>query len=211
MDKKHHWEQVYSTKASDSVSWFQEHAERSLQLIRSTELDKAAAIIDVGGGASTLVDDLVAEGYTNLTVLDLSSAAIAVAKRRLGEHAGTVNWLVGDIVHANFPEHHFDLWHDRAVFHFLTDPKDRQAYVELAMKAVRPGGHVIIATFGEDGPEKCSGLPVVRYRPEALHGEFGEGFLLVDHQKEVHQTPSGSAQQFVYCYCRKGDNQSPLG
>lgn len=206
MDREQHWEQVYSTKASDSVSWFQEHAELSLRLIHNTRLSKDAAIIDVGGGASTLVDDLVAESYTDLTVLDLSSSAISVAKQRLGKHAETVNWMIGDITLAEFPVHRFHIWHDRAVFHFLTNPNDRHAYVERVMRSVRPGGHVIIATFAEDGPEQCSGLPVVRYRPESLHAEFGDAFLLVEHKQEVHHTPSGSNQQFVYCYCRKGSN-----
>lgn len=206
MDRKQHWEQVYSTRASDSVSWFQEHAEQSLRLIHNTGLNKDAAIIDVGGGASTLVDDLAAENYTDLTVLDLSAAALAVAKQRLGKHADPVHWLEGDVTRTQFPIHRFDIWHDRAVFHFLTAPGDRHAYVEQVMRSVRPGGHVIVATFAEDGPEKCSGLPVVRYQPEALHAEFGEAFLLVGHAKEAHHTPGGKIQQFVYCYCRKGNS-----
>ena len=206
MDRKQHWEQVYTTKSSDSVSWFQEHADQSLRLIHKTGIGKDAAIIDVGGGASILVDELVAEGYSDLTVLDLSAAALSVAKQRLGKHAATVHWMEGDITRAEFPVHRFDIWHDRAVFHFLTDPSDRNAYVERVMRAVRPGGHVIIATFGEDGPEKCSGLPVMRYKPESLHAEFGEAFLLVQHDKEAHYTPTGTVQQFVYCYCRKGNS-----
>ena len=205
MDSKRHWEQVYATKSSDTVSWFQEHADQSLRLIHNTELGTDAAIIDVGGGASSLVDDLVAEGYTDLTVLDLSSAALAVAKQRLGKQADAVHWMEGDITRAEFPEHRFDIWHDRAVFHFLTDPADRLAYVERVMQAVRPGGHVIVATFAADGPEKCSGLPVMRYQPEGLHAEFGDAFQLVAHEKEVHHTPFGTDQQFVYCYCRKGN------
>jgi 2-polyprenyl-3-methyl-5-hydroxy-6-metoxy-1,4-benzoquinol methylase len=206
MNRKQHWEQVYATKPSDTVSWFQEHADQSLRLIHKTGLDKNAAIIDVGGGASILVDELVAEGYTDLTVLDLSAAALSVAKQRLGKQAAAVLWMEGDITRAEFPIHRFDIWHDRAVFHFLTDPSDRNAYVERVMRAVRPGGHVIIATFGEDGPEKCSGLPVMRYKPESLHAEFGEAFLLVEHEKEAHHTPAGTVQQFVYCYCRKGNS-----
>ena len=206
MDRKQHWEQVYATKASDSVSWFQEHADQSLRLIQGTGLGKDAAIIDVGGGASRLVDDLVAEGYDDLTVLDLSSAALAVAKHRLEKHADTVRWMEGDVTHAEFPIHRFDIWHDRAVFHFLTDPADRDAYVKQVMHVVRPGGHVIVATFAEDGPEKCSGLPVVRYQPESLHAEFGGAFQLVKHENEAHLTPSGKVQQFVYCYCRKGNS-----
>ncbi len=206
MDRKQHWEQVYSSKESDTVSWFQEHAEQSLRLIHNSGLGKDAAIIDVGGGSSTLVDDLVSEGYTDLTVLDLSSAAIAVAKQRLGKYAGAVHWMEGDITRAEFPMHRFDIWHDRAVFHFLTDPDDRHAYVGRVMRAVRPGGHVIVATFAEDGPEKCSGLPVMRYQPETLHSEFGDDFLLIEHEKEAHRTPLGKVQQFVYCYCRKGNS-----
>jgi len=206
MDRKQHWEQVYTTKPSDSVSWFQEHADQSLRLIHKTGLGKEAAIIDVGGGASILVDELVAEGYSDLTVLDLSAAALSVAQQRLGKQAAAVHWMEGDITRADFPTHRFDVWHDRAVFHFLTDPADRNAYVERVMRAVRPGGHVIIATFGEDGPEKCSGLPVMRYKPESLHAEFGEAFLLVQHEKESHHTPAGAVQQFVYCYCRKGNS-----
>ncbi len=203
MDHKQHWEQVYTSKASDSVSWFQEHADQSLRLIHGTGLGREAAIIDVGGGASRLVDDLVAEGYTDLTVLDLSSAAMAVARQRLGKLAETVHWMEGDITCAEFPVHRFDIWHDRAVFHFLTDPADRHAYVEQVMRSVRPGGHVIVATFAEDGPEKCSGLPVMKYQPETLHAQFGDAFRLVAHEKEAHHTPSGAVQQFVYCYCRK--------
>ena len=205
MDRKQHWEQMYTTKVSDSVSWFQEHADQSLRLIHHTGLGKEAAIIDVGGGASKLVDDLVAEGYADLTVLDLSSSALAVTKQRLGKHADAIHWIEGDITCTEFPINRFDIWHDRAVFHFLTAAADRHAYVERVMRAVRPGGHVIIATFCEDGPEKCSGLPVMRYRPETLHTEFGAAFQLIEHEKEAHLTPSGTVQQFVYCYCRKGN------
>jgi ubiquinone/menaquinone biosynthesis C-methylase UbiE len=206
MDIKQHWEKIYSTKTPDSVSWFQEHADLSVRLIRNTGLGKDAAVIDVGGGASRLVDDLVDEGYTDLTVLDLSSAAIAVANQRLGKRANVVHWMEGDITSIELPMNRFDIWHDRAVFHFLTDPVDRHAYVERVMKAVRVGGHVIVATFAEDGPDQCSGLPVMRYEPETLHVEFGDAFQLVEHEKEAHLTPSGTVQQFVYCYCRKGNS-----
>lgn len=206
MDSKQHWEKVYSTRKPDSFSWFQEHADASLRLIHNTGLGKNAAIIDAGGGSSNLVDDLVADGYTDVTVIDLSSVALIAAKKRLGKYADAVHWMEGDITRAVFPIHRFDIWHDRAVFHFLTDPADRKTYVEQVMRAVRPGGHVIVATFAEDGPEKCSGLPVMRYKPEALHDEFGDAFLLVKHEKEAHHTPSGEVQQFVYCYCRKGSN-----
>lgn len=202
MDRKQHWEKIYSNRDSGSLSWFQEHADQSLRLIHNTRLGRDAAIVDVGGGTSRLVDDLMAEGYTDLTVLDLSAVAINVAKQRMGEHADVVQWMEGDVTCAEFPIHRFDIWHDRAVFHFLTDPAYRRAYVDRVMRSVRPGGHVIVATFADDGPEKCSGLPVMRYCPERLHAEFGDAFLLAGHEKETHYTPSGVVQQFVYCYCR---------
>jgi SAM-dependent methyltransferase len=204
MDSKSHWEAVYSTKSPDTVSWFQEHAEESLRLIASIRLGSEAAIIDVGGGASKLVDDLLAAGYDDISVLDLSAAAMAAARQRIGVAAGRVAWIEGDITQVDLPCARFDIWHDRAVFHFLTDSASRQRYVEQVMRAVRPGGHVIVATFAEDGPEKCSGLPVMRYSAEALHAEFGDEFKLLAHKKEAHRTPWGQAQQFVYCYCRIG-------
>lgn len=204
MTGKSHWEHVYSSRPTDRVSWFQKHALRSLQLIQDTGAPRSAAIIDVGGGASTLVDDLVQGGYSDITVLDLSGAALATAKARLGERAAAaVEWIEADITTATLPQARFDIWHDRAVFHFLTDPADRQAYVRTVLRAVRPGGHVIVATFAEDGPTECSGLPVMRYRPDELHAQFGEPFVLLRHDKEAHQTPFGTVQQFVYCYCRK--------
>ena len=204
MTGKSHWEHVYSSRPTDRVSWFQEHALRSLQLIQDTGASRSAAIIDVGGGASTLVDDLVQGGYSDITVLDLSGAALAAAKARLGERAAAaVEWIEADITTTTLPQARFDIWHDRAVFHFLTDPADRQAYVQTVLRAVRPGGHVIVATFAEDGPTECSGLPVMRYRPDELHAQFGEPFVLLRHDKEAHQTPFGTVQQFVYCYCRK--------
>lgn len=202
-NKKTHWETVYATKPADSVSWFQPHAEKSLEIIQATGQNKHAALIDVGGGASTLVDDLLNLGYDNLSVLDLSAAALKVAQDRLGAKAATVNWLVGDITTVSLPANAYDIWHDRAVFHFLTEEADRRAYVAQVMRSVRPNGHIIIATFAEDGPEKCSGLPVMRYSPEALHQEFGRGFQLVSKDKETHHTPFGTDQQFIYCYCRK--------
>ena len=203
MEAKEHWENVYSTKSTTSVSWFQEHARTSLDLIHTSGVAREAAILDVGGGASTLVDDLLLDGYTNLSVLDLSSAALAAAAQRIGPAAGKVNWIVADITRADLPKEHFDLWHDRAVFHFLTTSEARSAYVKTVLHAVKPGGHVIIATFAEDGPSQCSGLPVMRYRAEELHAEFGASFTLLQHLKEAHHTPAGNIQQFVYCYFRK--------
>jgi ubiquinone/menaquinone biosynthesis C-methylase UbiE len=203
MENKAHWETVYTTKAPDAVSWFQNHASKSLELIRATKLPRFASIIDVGGGASVLVDDLLVAGYSALTVLDLSSAALAAARSRLGTAQENVKWLEGDITSIELPRHAFDLWHDRAVFHFMNTAEEHAAYLRNVMRTVKPGGHVIIATFAEDGPEKCSGLPVSRYSAQTLHAEFGEAFTLVSHEKEAHNTPFGSTQQFVYCYCRK--------
>ena len=206
MHPKEHWEKVYATKATDAVSWFQEHAELSLDLIKSTGAGKDAGIIDVGGGASRLVDDLVAEGYTDLTVLDLSAAALNAARQRLGAQENKVRWIEADITQVELPRQRYDIWHDRAVFHFLTTPEQREAYVRTVFNSVKPGGHVIVATFAEDGPEQCSGLPVMRYRPDELHGQFGEAFTLLRHTKEAHQTPGGKVQQFVYCYCRRAES-----
>lgn len=203
MQSKQHWEKVYATKPTDAVSWFQPHAELSLNLIHGTGMGKDAGIIDVGGGASTLVDDLLAEGYGDLTVLDLSGAALEAARKRLGEKAGKVCWIEADITEVELPAKRYDIWHDRAVFHFLTAPEQRVAYVRTVFRSVKPGGHVIVATFAEDGPLQCSGLPVMRYRADELHDEFGEAFTLLEHRKEAHHTPFGTVQQFVYCYCRR--------
>jgi ubiquinone/menaquinone biosynthesis C-methylase UbiE len=203
MPNKDHWENVYATKPTHGVSWFQEHAECSLELIRRTGVSKDATIIDVGGGASTLVDDLLASGYSSLTVLDLSAAALAAARQRLGPKADAVRWIEADITRVALPWHAYDLWHDRAVFHFLTTVEQRHAYIEKVKHAVKPGGHVIIATFAEDGPTQCSGLPVMRYSADALKAEFGEPFTLKEYAKEDHHTPFGTTQRFVYCYFRK--------
>lgn len=203
MQPKQHWEQVYTSKSTDAVSWFQPHAALSLDLIRATGLGKDAGIIDVGGGASTLVDDLLANGYNDLTVLDLSIHALEAARRRLGKDENMVRWIEADITEVDLPTKRYDIWHDRAVFHFLTTPEQREAYVQTVFRSVKPGGHVIVATFAEDGPLECSGLPVMRYRPEELHDQFGEAFTLLKHTKEAHHTPAGKVQQFVYCYCRR--------
>lgn len=203
MQAKDHWERVYATKPTTSVSWYQEHAEHSLRLIRDTGAGTGAHVIDIGGGASTLVDDLLAAGYSRLTVLDLSAAAIAAAQRRLGPLATRVEWLQADITSAVLPARAYDVWHDRAVFHFLTEADQRAAYVRAALRAVKPGGHVIVATFAEDGPTQCSGLPVRRYSPGELHAEFGPSFEMIRHEREEHRTPFGTVQKFVYCCCRR--------
>jgi len=202
MDTKRHWENVYTTKAPDAVSWYRRHLETSLALIERAADACESSIIDVGGGESTLVDDLLLCGYKNLTVLDVSQTAIEITRKRLGSAAEQVRWLVGDIVEIELEPYAYDLWHDRAVFHFLTTPERRLAYVRQVTRAVKPGGHVIVSTFGPEGPTKCSGLEVTRYDAESLHGEFGGRFRLVESSKELHQTPLGTKQQFLYCYCR---------
>jgi len=201
VDPKAHWEKVYRTKRPNEVSWYRPHLEVSLQLIEEDAPNRDAKIIDVGGGESTLVDDLLARGYRNFSVLDVSLTALNVAKERLGRSADAVNWLCGDVTTFAFRPHQYDVWHDRAVFHFLTVSEERAAYVRQVARAVKPGGHVIVATFGPEGPTQCSGLNVVRYDPNSLHREFGTSFHLVKHLTELHQTPAGSIQQFTYCYC----------
>jgi ubiquinone/menaquinone biosynthesis C-methylase UbiE len=203
MTNKSHWEHIYETKNVTDVSWFQPHAVLSVRLIKATGLDPTARIIDVGGGASTLVDDLLSNGYSEITVLDISGAALQRSKDRLGQRAESVTWVEADITRANLPEDYYDLWHDRAVFHFLTDEMDRAAYVRTVQRSVKTGGHIIVASFGLGGPEKCSGLNVVRYSPESMHHEFGDDFELVNSTTETHHTPFGTDQEFVYCYCRK--------
>jgi 2-polyprenyl-3-methyl-5-hydroxy-6-metoxy-1,4-benzoquinol methylase len=202
MDAKAHWEKVYATKAPETVSWYRPHLETSLALIERAAGGRSASIIDVGGGESTLVDDLLARGYEKITVLDVSQTAIDVAKKRLGLAADRVSWLVADITQPQFPPSAYDVWHDRAVFHFLTGVEERAAYVREVAHAVSPGGHVIVSTFGPEGPKKCSGLDVVRYDAESLHEQFGVRFRLVDTSKELHKTPFGTTQQFIYCLCR---------
>jgi SAM-dependent methyltransferase len=202
MDAKSHWENVYQRKSESEVSWYRTHLERSLELIRSTGVGRDGAIIDVGGGASTLVDDLLAGGYTDVTVLDLSATALARAKARLGQWAQRATWLEGDITRIGLPGQRYDVWHDRAVFHFLTDPRDRQQYVKQVLHALKPGGYVIVATFGPEGPFQCSGLDIVRYSPDTLRSEFGARFERVGSVQEEHLTPAGNLQQFIYCLCR---------
>lgn len=203
MGSKEHWEKVYSTKTSIEVSWFQEHAALSLKLIRDAEVPKSASIIDVGGGASTLVDDLLSEGFGSLTVMDLSGAALDTVRSRIGRQAVRVRWVEANVLDAELPAHGYDVWHDRAVFHFLITDEERRAYKEKVLHAVKPGGMVIVATFAEDGPSKCSGLPAMRYSAAALHAEFGEPFQLLGHERESHRTPGGNEQKFVYCLCRR--------
>jgi ubiquinone/menaquinone biosynthesis C-methylase UbiE len=203
MNTKTHWEHIYETKAPTQVSWYQDHARFSMQYVEKTGIRKTDHIIDVGGGTSTLVDDLIENDFQNITVLDVSGTALQVARQRLGVRAAHVHWIEADITLVELPQDAYDVWHDRAVFHFLTQAADRQHYIETVRHSVRKGGHVIVATFAPDGPERCSGLNVIRYSPESLHSEFGDGFEVVDHARETHHTPFGTEQKFIYCYCRK--------
>ena len=203
MQSASHWEKIYSTKAIHDVSWFQKHARCSLDLIGRTQISPDARIIDVGSGASILISELIALRYKNLTVLDISSAAIAAAQKQLGSAASGVQWIHCDVTKVKLPDHSFDLWHDRAAFHFLTEEHDRAAYIKSVSDAVKPGGHLILATFAEDGPLKCSGLQIVRYSPQDLRAQFDGAFSLVEHQYEEHATPFGTMQRFVYCHFQR--------
>lgn len=201
MSKSSHWDRVYETKGDD-VSWYRPTLHRSLAIIDRLDLPRGASVIDVGAGASTLADDLVERGL-QVTVADLSAVALDATRVRLQDRASEVQFLVGDITEIELPANSFDLWHDRAVFHFLTDPLVRAAYVRQVLRALRPGGHVVAATFGPQGPDQCSGLPVARYDDQSLHAAFGEdAFRKLGHEREVHETPWGTEQEFVYCYCR---------
>jgi ubiquinone/menaquinone biosynthesis C-methylase UbiE len=198
MKTDQHWEQVYRSRSTTEVSWYRAHLERSFESIRRIAPNPNAAILDVGAGASTLVDDLLSAGYTRLTVLDIAASALESTRARLGKRATEVNWLVGNVLDIELPAHHFDVWHDRAVFHFLTSASDRQAYVAQMTAALRPGGHVLIATFGPEGPLRCSGLEVVRYDAQSLSKELGKAFRLIDWTLEHHETPAGATQQFLH-------------
>ena len=203
MTTRDHWEKAYAEKAPDQVSWYRPHLDHSLAVIERVVPDRGAAIVDIGGGASTLVDDLLARGYSNVTVLDVSPMALAQAQARLGRLAGSVSWLEGDITTVELPPATFAFWHDRAVFHFLREEADRTRYVATLRRSVPDGGHVLIGTFGPEGPERCSGLEVVRYTVERLGAQFGDGFEEVDRQTETHVTPLGRTQQFVYWHARR--------
>lgn len=198
MDRQAHWQEIYESKAETEVSWHQDHPAASLALIKDTGLPKDARIIDVGGGAARLVDHLIEEGWTNITVLDIAPAALDKARRRLGDRAALVTWLAADVVQWT-PFKQFDLWHDRTVFHFLTDASDRAAYATVMANAVSSGGHAIVGTFALDGPERCSGLPVCRYDKESLAAEFAAHFRLVVSINEDHITPAGKVQRFQFC------------
>ena len=201
MDITSHWETIYKAKAPHAVSWYRAHLDHSLALIERALPDRSASIIDVGGGSSTLVDDLLACGYGNIIVLDISQTALDITAARLGKAGANVRWICADITQG-LPELSVDVWHDRAVFHFLTQPQQRRLYVHQVLGAVKSHGHVIVSTFGPQGPTKCSGLDTMRYDANGLHNEFGKRFELVESSTELHGTPFGTTQQFLYCYCR---------
>ena len=208
MDKTAHWDTLYRSTAPDRVSWYQAEPEPSLRMIRQ-HVPLTANIIDVGGGASTLVDGLLSAGYRRITVLDLSSAALAIDRARLAGRAAGLTWIEGDILTVALPSEEFQLWHDRAVFHFLTTAADRGRYLQQLRRALAKTGYVLIATFAPEGPPRCSGLDVVRYSPEQLLAELGPEFQIVDSVQHEHHTPGGRTQAFTYCLFHRHLTNSP--
>jgi SAM-dependent methyltransferase len=204
MSGKDHWERVYSTSPTEKLGWYEPHLQTSLVWIKELGLAPEAPIIDVGGGASALADDLLDAGYRSITVLDVSERALASAKARLGKKARLITWLEGDVTSIESPLHYYELWHDRALFHFLTLLEQQRRYRANLLRALKPGGHLIIATFAPEAPPKCSGLPVKRYSPEELQNALGGEFELKRHHKEVHVTPGGVEQMYLYChFCKR--------
>jgi trans-aconitate methyltransferase len=201
-DRHSHWQNVYTTKGEGEVSWFQDSPHPSLDLIALARAARDAAIVDVGGGASRLVDALLDAGYADLTVLDLSEAALATARGRIGPRSSQVRWIAADVTKWH-PPRQYDVWHDRAALHFLTEPSDQRAYVTCLERALRPGGHAIIGTFAPDGPEKCSGLSVMRHDAASLGALLGENFALTDSRRHDHVTPWGATQHFQFSTFRK--------
>lgn len=202
IDRQAHWENVYTTKGEKEVSWFQENPAPSLDLIALTGLSEDAAIIDIGGGASRLVDDLITRKFSRLTVLDLSEAALAAARKRLGDRGADVHWVTADVTRWE-PIQTYDLWHDRAAFHFLTHHADQSAYVDRLKKALKQGGYVIIGTFAPDGPDRCSGLPIVRHDATTLTAILGNDFVMIDTRRHDHATPWGAVQRFQFSTFRR--------
>jgi ubiquinone/menaquinone biosynthesis C-methylase UbiE len=205
MPRRKHWEQVYIRQPLHRLGWYKPRLHTSLDWITSLGPGADAAVIDVGGGASTLVDDLLARDYSAVTVLDLAAPALDLIKTRLGSRSAAVNWLCGDITELELPDNAFDIWHDRAVFHFLTEPRDRQRYLDNLRRALRPGGFVVIGAFAPEAPPRCSGLPVQRYDLGLLQDTLGDEFELRWQQKEKHVTPGGVEQMYLYCAFRYAD------
>ena len=203
MTAKTHWEKVYSSKAAERVGWYVPHLQTSLAMIIRTKIGKEAKIIDAGGGASTFVDDLLNADFENITVIDIALTGLDQARSRLGERAATVQWIEGDVTSIDLPANFCDVWHDRAVFHFVTEAERRKQYVTHMRRALKPGGHLVIATFAPEAPPKCSGLDVIRYSQEQLHRELGAHWVLHEHQQELHVTPGGVKQMYLYCRFQK--------
>lgn len=200
MKSKSHWENVYKTTAPERVGWYKPRLQTSLAMIANTGVGANAHIIDVGGGTSTLVDDLLGKGYQQITILDLSSAALSLARSRLGSLAAKCEWIEGDVKTTELASAYYDVWHDRAVFHFLIRADDRKKYMENMQRSLKGDGHVIIATFSKEAPPKCSGLEVQRYTPELLQTELGKSFELLEQKTELHVTPGGVEQMYLYCH-----------
>jgi ubiquinone/menaquinone biosynthesis C-methylase UbiE len=202
VDSSAYWERVYERSSPMSSSWYQREASRSLEFLAGLGVAPTSDVIDVGGGDSTFVDGVIARRMGRVTVLDLSRTALQRARTRLGSDSDAVTWIEGDVLRADLPSQSYDVWHDRAAFHFLTDREDRVRYVAAAASALKPGGAVVIATFALEGPERCSGLQVARYDPEMLAREFGDAFSLASAVRDVHRTPSGVEQQFTWAVLR---------
>ncbi len=203
MSRQAHWETVYSQKHEDELSWHQPSPAASLELLDHVGLHADASVADIGAGTSRLVDSLLARGLGDITLLDMSGAALDATRARLGAAGASVSWTVADVTRWQ-PARRFDFWHDRAVFHFLTAPEDRAAYIARLRDSLKTGGHAVIATFALDGPEKCSGLPVMRYAPQTLAETLGAGVDLIAERRHLHQTPWGSTQAFQYSLFRRG-------
>ena len=204
MDDKVHWEAIYTTKRSSEMSWYEPFPARSIELLLRAGVDRDSAIIDVGGGDARFVDALLERGFRDVTVLDISAKAIARAQARLGARATGVKWIEADVRRASLAHHAYDVWHDRAVFHFLSQASDRAGYVAQVTHALRPGGTILIATFALEGPPRCSGLAVTRYDANGLARELGDEFVLLESLTDVHRTPAGVEQAFTYAVFRRG-------
>ncbi len=198
-----HWQKIYSARPAEKLGWYKPHIQIPLRWIEKLDLASDAPIIDVGGGTSTLVDNLIEMGYRSNTVLDISKHALSSARARLGEKHRLVTWIDADITVVELPPCGYDLWHDRAMFHFLTSPEQLQNYLDTLFHALKPGGHIIMGTFAPEAPSTCSGLPVRRYSLEELRNTIGEDFDLVGHDKELHITPGGTEQMYLFCHFRK--------
>ena len=209
-ERQQHWEAVYRDKGEGETSWFRPHLDESLRLIDALDAPREQPVIDVGGGRATLVDDLLARGFRDVSVLDLSANALAEARRRLGVHSERVHWIVGDATQVELPVAHFALWHDRAVFHFLVEPREQARYVTAAARALRSGGHLVLGCFAPDGPERCSGLPVARHDADDLIKLFAPAFDPVTHSRELHRPPAGRDQAFTYVVLRRRDDGTGL-